>query len=263
MRHAVRLARIGRTREKYEGTTRKSGKRAVWTGVLNFDEKAMRVPYSWKRPRLIFVNSMSDLFHEHMPEDIIRKVFAVMEDTPWHTYQVLTKRAEHLVELSLKLPWPRNVWMGVSVESEEYLWRIDLLRRCPAAVRFLSLEPLLGPLNDLDLSGIGWVIAGGESGPRARPIDPIWVRDIRDQCVAVGVPFHFKRWGGTVKKKTGRELDGRTWDDFPQSHQTRSDKPVSARPEASGEQDQGSDRSGAAPMRKAAPANASPSVTAR
>lgn len=164
---------------------------------------------------MIFVNSMSDLFHEAVPLSFIRESFGIMQRTPRHTYQILTKRAVRLAELSNELDWPENVWMGVSIENEEYLWRADCLRITSAAVRFLSLEPLLGPLRNLDLEGIEWAIVGGESGPGARRLDPGWVRDIRDRCVAEGVAFHFKQWGGTNKKKSGRILDGRTWDQFP------------------------------------------------
>jgi len=163
---------------------------------------------------MIFVNSMSDL-HENVPLAFIQRVFSTMRDTPQHTYQILTKRAERLEDLSSKLDWPSNVWMGVSVENADYMYRIDHLRRTGAVIKFLSLEPLLGPLEGLDLTNIDWVIAGGESGPGARPIDAAWVRYIRDQCTAAGVAFHFKQWGGVNKKKTGRQLDGRTWDEFP------------------------------------------------
>jgi len=158
---------------------------------------------------------MSDLFHERVPLEFIRQVFSVMEETPQHTYQVLTKRAERLKKLAPSLSWPKKVWMGVSVEHQEYWYRVDLLRAVPAAVRFLSLEPLLGPIFSLELSGIHWVIAGGESGPGARPMKPEWVRAIRDACIAQSVPFHFKQWGGTNKKQSGRRLDRRTWDQLP------------------------------------------------
>ena len=160
---------------------------------------------------------MSDVFHERIPLAFVRRVFGTMERAERHTFQVLTKRADRLVELAPKLPWPDNVWMGVSVESEDYLWRVDRLREVPATVRFLSLEPLLGPLPSLDLRGIHWVIVGGESGPRARLMKPEWVRDIRKRCDRAGVPFFFKQWGGVQKKKTGRELDGRTYDEMPRS----------------------------------------------
>ena len=169
----------------------------------------------WKTGRMIFVNSMSDLFHENVPLAFIRRAFATMRRTPQHTYQILTKRVERLEELSPELAWPKNVWMGVSVENKDYMFRIEHLRRIRAAIKFLSLEPLLGPLDSLDLNGIDWVIAGGESGPHARSVRPDWIRSIRDQCFDAEVAFHFKQWGGVNKKKTGRVLDGRTWDEFP------------------------------------------------
>ena len=168
----------------------------------------------------MFVNSMSDLFHEEIPVEFIRRVFVTMQQAHWHTFQVLTKRSERLAELAAKLPWPKNVWMGVSVENDEVIGRIDNLRSVGAAVRFLSLEPLLGPLPDLDLKGIDWAIVGGESGPGARPMDEEWVLDIRDQCEASGVAFFFKQWGGVFKKRNGRRLEGRTWDQLPRRHAT-------------------------------------------
>jgi protein gp37 len=182
---------------------------------MKFDERALVLPKLWKRGRLIFVNSMSDLFHEKVPLEFIKRVFEVMEGTPQHTYQVLTKRAERLQEVSSSLRWPRNVWMGVSVENEDYWHRVDSLRRVDASVRFLSLEPLLGPLTSLDFHNIHWVIAGGESGPNARSMRVEWVRAIRDACIEQGVPFHFKQWGGVDKKASGRMLDNRTWDEMP------------------------------------------------
>ena len=172
-------------------------------------------PLQWKKPQVIFVNSMSDLFHADVPVEYIRRVFEVMESAHWHQFQVLTKRAERLEQVATELPWPENVWMGVSVENDDYTSRIDHLRRTPAAVKFLSLEPLLGPLPDLDLRDIDWVIVGGESGRSPRPMDPAWVRSIRDQCVDAAVPFFFKQWGGRNKKKAGRELDRLTWDQMP------------------------------------------------
>jgi protein gp37 len=175
----------------------------------------LELPQRWKKPRRIFVNSMSDLFHAAVPVEFIRQVFEVMALADWHEYQILTKRAERLRELDTMLDWPEHVWMGVSVENHRFVHRIDDLRRTRARVKFLSLEPLLGPLHRLDLSGIHWVIAGGESGPGARPMREEWVRDIRDQCAASGVPFFFKQWGGVFKSRTGRELEGRTWDDLP------------------------------------------------
>jgi protein gp37 len=201
--------------EKYAGTTRKTGGRHKWNGVVKTDPPSLDIPRRWKKGRLIFVNSMSDLFHEAVPLAFIKAVFNVMKDTPQHTYQVLTKRAERLEELSNQLPWPGNVWMGVSVESEAYTYRIDHLRRTKAKTKFLSLEPLLGPLDQLDLKSIHWAIAGGESGPGARPMPRDWIRSIRDQCVSADVPFHFKQWGGKNKKRAGRVLDGRTWDQWP------------------------------------------------
>lgn len=183
--------------------------------VVTLHPDTLEIPLRWRKPRSIFVNSMSDLFHVDVPESFIRDVFDVMERADWHRYQVLTKRAERVAELSDGLPWPSQVWMGVSVESQDYVRRIDLLRETDAQVKFLSLEPLLGPLPHLNLDGIDSVIAGGESGPGARPMQPDWAREIRDQCVDAGVAFHFKQWGGVFKKRNGRELDGRTWDEMP------------------------------------------------
>jgi protein gp37 len=215
MRMASRLEAMGQS--KYTGTTRKSGGRAKWNGKIVLDEAALSIPQKWKSPKIIFVNSMSDLFHEKIPVEFIAKVFEVMRGARRHTFQVLTKRAERLAQVAADLPWPDNVWMGVSVESKDYVDRIDHLRSTQAYIKFLSLEPLLGPLDHLDLRGVDWTIAGGESGPAARPMDPEWVRSIRDQCVNAGVAFHFKQWGGVQKKQTGRVLDGRTWDELPRS----------------------------------------------
>lgn len=175
----------------------------------------LEVPLRWKRSQRIFVNSMSDLFHPEVPESYISRVFDVMRRAHWHQFQVLTKRADRLRELSRRLPWPENVWMGVSVESAKYVGRIDDLGSTPAYVKFLSLEPLLGPLPALTLDGVDWVIVGGESGPRARPMRLEWVTEIRDQCVRANVPFFFKQWGGVFKKRSGRQLEGRTWDEYP------------------------------------------------
>jgi len=183
---------------------------------LQTHEDVLIKPMRWKSPRIVFVNSMSDLFHEDVPVDFIRRTFKVMQDTPRHTFQVLTKRAKRLAEIAPELTWPANVWMGVSVESERYISRIDKLRTVPAKVRFLSVEPLLGPIHDLPLEGISWVIVGGESGPRARPMNADWVREIRDQCVDRGVPFFFKQWGGRNKKAAGRALDGEEWNEMPE-----------------------------------------------
>jgi protein gp37 len=182
---------------------------------LTLQEDLVELPLRWRKPRLIFVNSMSDLFHPDVPVDYIWRVFRVMEQAEQHQFQVLTKRAERLAEVSGSLPWPPNVWMGLSVETADYVWRIPHLVSVPAAVRFLSLEPLLGPLSDLPLRGIQWVIVGGESGPGARPMQATWVRDIRQQCREQDVAFFFKQWGGVRKKRSGRELDGRTWDEMP------------------------------------------------
>ena len=174
------------------------------------------LPLRWKTPKRIFVNSMSDLFHADVPFSYIKDVFAVMRQAHWHQYQVLTKRSDRLLELSPRLEWSPHIWMGVSVESTNYVGRIDDLRKTNAHVKFLSLEPLLGPLHKLNLRGIDWAIVGGESGPGARPVDAAWVTDIRDQCVRADVAFFFKQWGGVQKKKTGRELEGRTWDEMPE-----------------------------------------------
>jgi len=182
---------------------------------VTLHEHMLERPLLWRKPQVIFVNSMSDLFHESVPVDFIQRVFDVMWQASWHQFQVLTKRAARMAELAPLLPWPRNVWMGVSVENSDQIARIDFLRTVPAAVRFLSVEPLLGPLPLLDLSGIGWVIVGGESGPGARPIRESWVTDIRDQCRNQGVPFFFKQWGGVNKRAAGRLLQGRTWDEMP------------------------------------------------
>jgi protein gp37 len=182
---------------------------------LAMHEHMLALPLCWKKPQMIFVNSMSDLFHESVPPAFIQKVFAVMRSASRHTFQALTKRSERLLELNPEIDWPANVWMGVSVENQDYTFRIEHLRRTDARIKFLSLEPLLGPLPDLDLRGIDWVIVGGESGPRARPMAEEWVLDIRDQCRAAGVPFFFKQWGGVRKKQAGRVLQGRTWDETP------------------------------------------------
>lgn len=182
---------------------------------LTLQEHMLDRPLLWKSRRTIFVNSMSDLFHKNVPLEFVRRVFEVMRQAHWHTFQVLTKRAERLEALSDQLPWPANVWMGVSVESARCLHRIDHLRRTPARVKFLSLEPLLGPLGAIDLGGIDWVIVGGESGPKARPMQESWVHEIQRQCLARRVPFFFKQWGGRNKKQAGRSLLGRVWDEMP------------------------------------------------
>jgi len=181
----------------------------------------LTLPLRWKGPRKIFVNSMSDLFHEAIPDDFIKQVFDVMAKADWHVFQILTKRAKRLEALAAQLPWPENIWQGVSVESEEYTWRIHHLQEVPAAVRFISVEPLLGPISRLPLKGINWVIVGGESGPRFRVAQPIWVRSIRDQCLRTKVPFFFKQWGGFTSKAGGRQLDGRLWSQLPMIHHSQ------------------------------------------
>ena len=175
----------------------------------------VELPTKWTKPKKIFVNSMSDLFHTEVPLDFIQSVFSTIVTANHHTFQVLTKRPEQALKMAVELPWPTNLWMGVSVENSDYLHRVDTLRQIPARTRFLSLEPLIGAIPNVDLSGIDWVIVGGESGPGARKIEEDWVRSIRDQCEESGVRFFFKQWGGTNKKRSGRMLDNRTWDDFP------------------------------------------------
>jgi protein gp37 len=175
----------------------------------------LATPLGWRRPRMIFVNSMSDLFHELVPLKFIEEVFGVIRQARWHTFQVLTKRAERLAELAPELEWPANVWMGVSIENNRWAHRADLLRQVPAAVRFISAEPLLGPLDQLNLEGIDWLIAGGESGPQHRPVDRAWVIALRDRCETENVAFFLKQWGGRTAKAGGRELEGRTWDAMP------------------------------------------------
>ena len=182
---------------------------------LTLQPHMLEIPLRWKKPQTIFVNSMSDLFHENVPVTYIRQVFGVMARAHWHRFQVLTKRASRLAELSRELGWTPNIWMGVSVENAKYSHRIDEIRSAGSSIKFLSLEPLLGPLSDLDLHGIDWVIVGGESGPGARLVDHAWVTDLRDQCQRANVPFFFKQWGGTNKKRSGRLLEGRTWDQMP------------------------------------------------
>jgi protein gp37 len=182
---------------------------------LTIQERMLELPLHWKAPLVVFVNSMSDLFHKDVPTDYIQRVFGVMGAACQHRFQVLTKRSLRLHRLSHELDWHPNIWMGVSVESQDYMFRIDHLRETNAHIKFLSLEPLLGPLPDMDLEGIDWVIVGGESGPRSRVMQLEWVVDIRNQCQAANIPFFFKQWGGTNKKKSGRLLDNRTWDEMP------------------------------------------------
>jgi protein gp37 len=206
-----RLKAMGAAKYQTDGDPRTSG---PGFGVA-IHPAALRAPYGWRQPRIVFVNSMSDLFHAKVPLSFVRDVFAVIGDTPQHTYQLLTKRSARLRKLASELDWPVNLWMGVSVENEQAMSRIDDLRAVPAAVRFLSCEPLLGPLPNMNLTGIGWVIAGGESGPGHRPMSPTWAADVRDQCREAQVPFFFKQWGGRTPKSAGRHLDGRLWDEMP------------------------------------------------
>ena len=215
MRMAARLEAMGT--KKYEGTTRKTNGRAIWSGRINLDEAALRAPLKWSRPRRIFVNSMSDLFHESVPVDLVRRVWDVMAEADWHTYQILTKRPQRMHGLlgDNRFPTLPQVWLGASVENPDYIDRIEHLRETPATIRFVSFEPLLAPLGRIDLAGIHWAIVGGESGPGARPMERAWVDEIRRACRAQGVAFFFKQWGGPNKKKTGRTLHGRTWDQYP------------------------------------------------
>ncbi len=178
-------------------------------------EHMLNLPLTWKKPQIIFVNSMSDIFHEDADVEFIKKVFKIMAKASWHIFQVLTKRTNRLTELASALPWESNIWMGVTVESNENIFRIDALRHTGAKVKFLSLEPLIGPITDLNLDGINWVIVGGESGPKSRPIKKDWVIQIKDKCEKKGVPFFFKQWGGFNKKKAGREIDGQVWEEMP------------------------------------------------
>lgn len=208
---ASRLKAMGSAKYQTDGDPRTSG---PGFGIAEH-WLSLSTPMRWRAPRRVFVNSMSDLFHAGISIEFVNEVFGVMAATPQHTYQVLTKRALRLARLAPQLPWPPNVWMGVSVEDQTQLSRIDRLRTVPAAVRFVSAEPLIGRLDGLDLAGIHWLIAGGESGPKARPVRTSWVRDLRDHCVESGTAFFFKQWGGRTPKAGGRELDGRTWDEYP------------------------------------------------
>jgi protein gp37 len=182
---------------------------------LRIWENRLEVPLTWKNPKMIFVNSMSDLFHHQIPDEYIMRVFDVMSRAHWHTFQVLTKRSPRLAKLASQLDWPNNVWMGVSIEEDRFAWRANHLRSVPASVRFISAEPLLGPLPSLQLDGIHWLITGGESGPSARKCKGDWVRELRDHCQASGVAYFHKQWGGKTPKSGGRLLDGRTWDEYP------------------------------------------------
>lgn len=208
---AKRLKAMGNRKYQTDGDPRTSG---PGFGVVEHPD-VLAIPYKWTTPRVVFVNSMSDLFHARVSTAFVREVFKVMAATPRHTYQVLTKRPRRVLHMASGLPWPSNVWLGVSVESVDQISRLDDLRKVPAAVRFVSAEPLLGPLAGIDLTGISWLIAGGESGNGHRVMDPQWVRDIRDQCGSAGVPFFFKQWGGKTPKANGRTLDGLIHDDMP------------------------------------------------
>lgn len=208
---AKRLKAMGSAKYQKDGDPRTSG---PGFGVT-VHARSLAEPFKWRDPRLVFVNSMSDLFHAKIPFEFIQRVFDVMSQTPQHTYQILTKRALRLRRLADKLPWPDNVWIGTSIENEQSVSRIDDLAAVPAAVRFLSCEPLIGPLRNLDLKNIHWVIAGGESGVHARPVEEGWIIDIRDQCLSAGVAFFFKQWGGRTPKAGGRLLQGHTWEEMP------------------------------------------------
>ena len=208
---AKRLKAMGNPKYQVDGDPRTSG---PGFGVQVHAE-ALTIPHGWRDPRLVFVNSMSDLFHAQVPTNFIREVFAVTRDTPRHTYQLLTKRPKRLARIAGTLPLSSNVWLGVTVENEATRWRIDELCKVPTSVRFVSAEPLLEPLPNLDLDGIHWLIAGGESGFRHRPVEEAWLIDLRDQCAAAGTAFFFKQWGGVRPKAGGRTLDGRTWDAMP------------------------------------------------
>lgn len=210
---AKRLKAMGAEKYQTDGDPRTSG---PGFGVRTH-ATALEQPFKWRSPKTVFVNSMSDLFHAKVPVDFVQSVVDVISRTPQHTYQVLTKRPLRALRMADRIDWPRNLWLGVSVESTDVLHRVDHLRQIPAAVRFLSCEPLLGPLDGLDLTDIHWVIAGGESGPNYRPMELSWARGIRDECTASGVPFFFKQWGGRTPKALGRELDGQLWDEMPRT----------------------------------------------
>jgi len=215
MRMAARLEAMGV--EKYAGLTRKSGGRAKWNGKIRLDYAALALPSTWKKPRRVFVNSMSDLFHQDVPAEFIREVWSVMAATPQHTYQILTKRPDRMAEVLLtgRFPVLPNVWLGTSVEDSRVLHRLDELRVAPAAIRFVSFEPLIGSVAGGSLAGIHWAIVGGESGPNARPLDPKWIDEIFDLCTDADATFFFKQWGGKNKKAAGRIYRDRLWDDLP------------------------------------------------
>lgn len=215
MRMAARLDAMGV--DKYAGLTRKSGKRYIWTGKVRLDPASLETPLRWRKPRKIFVNSMSDLFHEDVPAEFVKQVWDVMERTPQHTYQILTKRPERMREIvsAFEAPILPHVWLGTSVEDAAVLGRLDDLRAVPAAIRFVSFEPLIGSVAGANLKGVHWAIVGGESGPRSRPMETKWVEEIHDRCKLSGAAFFFKQWGGKNKKAAGRLLNGRTWDELP------------------------------------------------
>lgn len=218
MRMAARLEAMGV--QKYEGLTRKSGGRHVWTGEVTLDESVLEAPVRWRKPRKVFVNSMSDLFQTAVPASFIERVWSTMQRAPQHTFQILTKRPERMREVLVEtqLPVLPNVWLGTSVEASDVLWRLDELRGVPAAVRFVSFEPLIGSVRGCDLTHIDWAIVGGESGPRARAMDELWVDEIQLACVEAGTAFFFKQWGGRNKKAAGRALKGRLYDEMPAAH---------------------------------------------
>ena len=220
MRMAARLSAMGMP--KYQGLTRKSGQRYVWTGAVTLDEIAIDAPRAWRKPRLIFVNSMSDLFQDAVPPEFIHRVWTTMAETPQHTYQILTKRPARMAALSAELPLLQNVWLGTSVENSEVLGRLDDLRATKSAVRFVSFVPLIGSVAGADMRDIDWAIVGGESGPRARPIQEDWVDEIYEHCEEAGAAFFFKQWGGRNKKAAGRTYRGRVWNDLPGESATES-----------------------------------------
>jgi protein gp37 len=217
MRMASRLQAMNHP--AYAGVVRKSGSRPVWTGKLHLITTSLDVPLKWKKPRKVFVNSMSDLFQETVPGDFIEKVWITMSRAHWHVFQILTKRPENMRRMidRIGLPILPNVWLGTSVESREFADRIEILRKTPAAVRFVSFEPLLGNVGSVDLSNVHWAIVGGESGPGARPLESAWIEQIEQQCRTHGAAFFFKQWGGTNKKTTGRRFRGKVWNEFPES----------------------------------------------
>jgi protein gp37 len=214
MRMAARLEAMGS--KKYRGLTRKSGNRYVWTGKVRLDDAALEIPKSWSKPRLVFVNSMSDLFHEGVPTTFVRRIWKIMGETPRHTYQILTKRPDRMADAFETLPRLTNVWLGTSVEGPDVVDRIDELRRIPdPTIKFVSFEPLIGSVAGVNLSGIRWAIVGGESGPRARAMDECWVAEVEAACRKADTAFFFKQWGGRNKTRAGRTYRGRVWDELP------------------------------------------------